>query len=228
MIDAAGCDCTMPSMTTDMDALFTIETGAAASPTVRSRTRDGVDALPAGFTYLPAWMPAAEAQRLFAALWAGINWEQTTSRAGGKPTPTPRLTAWFGNSVYRYSGTTNHPQAWLPALADLRDRLEMETGARYNSLLANRYDSGKVHRLGWHSDNEPGLGQQPTIASLSLGASRDFRLRRKSDHDDTYTLKLGAGDLLVMHGESQADWDHCVPVRANVGPRVNLTFRWFN
>ena len=229
LIDTVDHHDTVGRVNTEIDALFSHQLLSSAAPVGRSNIHTGHrPALPDGFIYRPGWMSTSHAAQLFERLWGQIKWEQTTCRGWRKATPTPRLTAWFGDSVYRYSGTTNHPQAWLPALAEIRNRLEMDTGARYNSCLANRYDSGRVHRLGWHSDNESGLGEQPTIASLSLGASRDFRLRRKADHDDTYTLKLDAGDLLVMHGDSQAEWDHCVPARANVGPRLNLTFRWFN
>ena len=140
--------------------------------------------------------------------------------------PTPRLTAWMGDHAYRYSGLTNEPQPWPPALATLRDRLSEELGAPFNSCLANLYRDGS-DSMGYHADDEPELGPQPVIASISLGARRRFALRHRTSRQ-RWTWELGEGDLLVMSGESQRDYLHAVPKTARpVGPRMNLTFRHF-
>ena len=81
--------------------------------------------------------------------------------------------------------------------------------------------------MGYHADDEPELGPQPVIASISLGARRRFALRHRTSRQ-RWTWELGAGDLLVMSGESQSDYRHAVPKTARpVGPRMNLTFRHF-
>jgi len=180
---------------------------------------------PACVTHLPGWLDAAEADDLFAALTTRIPWEQQTLRIYGREIPVPRLTCWFGDAGYNYSGTTNMARTWLPELEELRARLELTTAARYNSCLANHYRDG-VDSVSWHSDDEPELGAQPVIASLSLGDTRDFRLRHQSSREVS-TVPLGHGDLLVMRDDSQEAWRHSIPKRAHAGPRINLTFRWY-
>ncbi len=176
-------------------------------------------------THTPEWLNPIEADDLFAVLTTSIPWEQKTILMYGREVATPRLTAWFGGAAYSYSGTRNAPHAWLPELEALRARLEEETGARFNSCLTNLYRGG-ADSVGWHSDDEPELGAQPVIASLSLGDTRDFRLRDEASRAVS-TVPLGHGDLLVMRGESQSRFRHSIPKRAHAGTRVNLTFRYY-
>jgi alkylated DNA repair dioxygenase AlkB len=143
----------------------------------------------------------------------------------GREVATPRLTCWFGGSAYHYSGTENLAHTWLPELDALRARLETATTAKFNSCLANLYRDG-ADSVSWHSDDEPELGFQPTIASLSLGSTRDFKLRHQTSRAVS-TVSLAHGDLLVMRGNSQEAWRHSIPKRAHAGPRINLTFRWY-
>ncbi len=179
-------------------------------------------ATPGCVTHARGWLGPAEADTLFAVLTHGIPWEQKPAAFG---TMTPRLTAWFGAEAYTYSGIKNAANPWLPELDALRRRLEAETGAEYNSCLANLYRDGR-DSVAWHADDEPELGIDPTIASISLGGVRDFKLR----HNGTRAVSnfaLGPGDLLVMQGESQSDYQHGVPKRARAEARINLTFRKF-
>ncbi|HLM54443.1 MAG TPA: alpha-ketoglutarate-dependent dioxygenase AlkB, partial [Pseudoxanthomonas sp.] len=95
----------------------------------------------------------------------------------------------------------------------------------FNSVLANLYRSGR-DAMGWHSDDERELGPEPVIASLSLGAARRFVL--KSRHDPTLKREfvLPHGSLLVMAGQTQRHYRHCLPRTAKpTGERINLTFR---
>jgi alkylated DNA repair dioxygenase AlkB len=79
--------------------------------------------------------------------------------------------------------------------------------------------------MGWHSDDEPELGQKPLIASVSLGAERRFLVRPKGGGVSERVI-LGHGSLLLMTGDSQANWQHSIPkTKRNVGLRINLTFR---
>ncbi len=180
---------------------------------------------PACVTHTTGWLDPVEADDLFATLTTGIPWEQKTIRMYGHETPVPRLTCWFGDAAYAYSGTENVAHAWLPELEALRTRLEDETGAQFNSCLANVYRGGR-DSVSWHSDDEPELGVNPTIASVSLGDTRDFRLRDEASRAVS-TVPLGHGDLLVMRGESQSRFRHSIPKRAHAGTRVNLTFRYY-
>ncbi len=176
--------------------------------------------------YLPNFIAGQEATVLFDKLVASIPWEQKTITFYGKVRPVPRLTCWFGDVAYSYSGIVNLPQAWTADLDSLRTAAETVSGASFNSCLANLYRCGN-DSVGWHADDEVELGPRPTIASVSLGAVRTFRLRHVAS-GATYDYELASGSLLVMHGSCQADWVHCVPKRARVAePRINLTFRRF-
>ncbi|WP_216690468.1 alpha-ketoglutarate-dependent dioxygenase AlkB family protein [Hymenobacter siberiensis] len=177
----------------------------------------------------PAFLPATAADALLAQLTAAVAWEQRSIRIFGQEIPQPRLTAWYGDAEarYTYSGLTWEPRPWLPALQALRQRLEATTGARFNSVLLNLYRDGR-DSMGWHADDEPELGPGPAIASLSLGATRRFRLRPRAGLAHApFGLDLPSGSLLLMRGSTQQHWQHALPKTARpIGPRLNLTFRW--
>ena len=174
--------------------------------------------------YYPGWVE--DADRLFAVLEDHIAWEQHLLTLYGRTMPTPPLTAWMGDGVYRYSGIVNEPAPWPKALADLREQLRQDLGVDFNSCLANLYRDG-TDSMGYHSDNEPELGPRPTIASVSLGDRRRFVLRHRTAHA-SWSWDLGHGDLLVMRDESQSDYAHAVPKTSRpAGPRISLTFRRF-
>lgn len=172
------------------------------------------------------WLTHEVAAALFCQLKDRLAGQQTVLSLYGKRMPIPRLNAWYGDrgSGYSYSGAHFSPQPWTPELQDLRSRLESFCEKRFNSVLANLYRDGK-DSVAWHSDNEPELGPEPYIASLSLGAPRRFCLRHIAT-GRTSAIELAAGDLLLMSGQLQACWQHQVPKsRRSVGPRINLTFR---
>ena len=159
-------------------------------------------------------------------LMASIPWEQRTIVVHGREHPQPRLTAWFGDEGcgYTYSNVRMEVLPWFPLLTELRGICNGLAGHGFNSVLANLYRDGN-DAMGWHRDNEPELGTEPVIASLSLGGTRRFRLRHRVTRESV-DVDLGPGSLLVMSGLSQECWEHCIPRRAKVaGPRINLTFR---
>ncbi|MEO8011625.1 MAG: alpha-ketoglutarate-dependent dioxygenase AlkB, partial [Dokdonella sp.] len=105
------------------------------------------------------------------------------------------------------------------------DELAQRLGIRFNGVLANRYRDGQ-DSMGWHSDDERELGEQPLIASLSFGAVRRFRLRHKNSGAKPIAIELESGSLLVMAGATQQNYRHDLPKTARaVGERINLTFR---
>lgn len=121
----------------------------------------------------------------------------------------------------------------LPASLDaLRRAAERETGERFNFCLVNYYASGD-DSIAYHSDDERFLGPEPAIASVSLGARRDFLMRRKPEGkgegaSPPLKLPLGSGDMVLMRGKTQANWLHSVPKRRGGEGgrgRVNVTFR---
>ncbi|MEK9672421.1 MAG: alpha-ketoglutarate-dependent dioxygenase AlkB [Rhodospirillaceae bacterium] len=171
----------------------------------------------------PAALP--DADELFRDLTDGIQWKQEILRLYGRRIPQPRLSAWYGDAAYAYSGLKLDPQPWHPVLADLRDRCGSMAGAPFNSVLANLYRDGR-DSMDWHSDDEESLGHAPVIVSVNLGAARRFQLRRKAGTRDKIDMELGGGDMLIMRGQCQHAWQHRVPkTKKPVGPRINLTFR---
>jgi alkylated DNA repair dioxygenase AlkB len=154
------------------------------------------------------------------------DWRQESITVFGKTHPTPRLSSWVGDpeASYRYSNMTMQPQPWSSALLDLKAQVEQVSQHCFNSVLLNWYRDGQDSN-GWHSDNEPELGKRPVIASLSLGAIRDFQLKHRNDKRLKYALSLAHGSLLVMRGNTQQYWQHQIPKRATAGSRINLTFR---
>ncbi len=181
---------------------------------------------PSGFELEHGFLAQAEAERVMEELAATIPWERDEIMMYGKRLPVPRLTAWFGDrgADYVYSGVRNVPRPWTATLAGLRDLVAARCGVTFNSVLLNLYRDGS-DSVAWHRDDEPELGRAPTIGSLSLGATRRFRLRnRESGHALGWDLE--SGSLLVMSGASQGDWEHCVSkTKRPVGARINLTFR---
>jgi alkylated DNA repair dioxygenase AlkB len=164
---------------------------------------------------------------IFARLLDETPWRADTVVVYGKRYLQPRLTAWYGEASYTYSGLTMQPLPLTPLLEQLRAAVEQATGHRYNSVLLNYYRDG-ADSMGMHSDDEPELGPQPVIASLSYGATRTFILRHKGSKR-TVKLDLTDGSLLLMAGALQANWLHGINKTTKVvGPRLNLTFRFVN
>lgn len=183
--------------------------------------------LPADVQHLPTWLPSAHADTLMDALLARVPWEVHRIRMFGRWLDSPRLSCWMGDADahYRYSGADFLPHPWTPAVLAVREQLQQAVDGRFNSVLLNRYRDGR-DSMGWHSDDEPELGPMPLIASLSLGASRRFLLRRRDDPAQKLEYLLGHGDLLLMRGQCQRDYQHALPKTARVcDERINLTFR---
>ena len=163
----------------------------------------------------------------FDALYEQVVWQQLQLKLFGRQVPLPRLLAWYGEpgAVYAYSGIRHEPLPWLPPLRAMRTQVEALLSVSFNSALLSLYRDGRDN-IGWHSDDEPELGAQPCIASLSLGAARRFELRPKGGTGARRALQLPPGSLLLMTGNLQRCWQHRVPRRCGVtGPRINVTFR---
>jgi len=175
----------------------------------------------------PAAFGPEGAADLFASLRAGIQWQQEEIAIFGQRRRVPRLVAWHGDAGarYRYSGTDHAPAPWTPALERVRARVRELSGTEFNAVLLNLYRDGR-DGMGWHADDEPELGRDPVIASVSLGAPRRFCLRHRRQPDLKLDLELPHGSLLLMSGPLQHHWVHALPkTRRPVGERINLTFR---
>ncbi len=179
--------------------------------------------------WIPRFLSVDETGPLFRTLHATLSWEQSIIKIYGREMPIPRLNAWYGDAGrdYRYSGTRFRALPWTPELQSIRDSVNQRLSLSFNSVLANLYRDGS-DAMGWHSDNEPELGEMPAIASLSMGGGRRFLLRprKESSAEHQMEFQLDDGSLLLMAGTVQAHWRHSVPrTRKPAAPRINLTFR---
>lgn len=179
---------------------------------------------------ITGFLPVSLHQGLFRQLSESLAWEQTEINMAGKPIRIPRLNVWYGDpdAIYRYSGTRFQPHPWVEPLLRLRQLIEQQcVGHRFNSVLANLYRDGQ-DSVAWHADDEPELGTNPFIASLSLGQCRRFQLKHRQERSlARIDIDLPDNSLLLMRGALQHHWLHQLPkTRKPVGPRINLTFRW--
>jgi alkylated DNA repair dioxygenase AlkB len=189
-------------------------------------------ALPDGdLAYVPGFFSARVGDRLLSDLSGAVRWTQPRITLFGKQVCSPRLAAWYGDqeSVYRYSGLVNQPLPWFPELLEIRRRVQQYMGLSFDGVLLNLYRTGQ-DSMGWHSDDEKELGENPVIASVSLGAPRRFLLRHRRSSDlPVHEVGLEHGSLLLMQGTTQQNWRHSVPrMRNQDSPRLNLTFRRIN
>jgi alkylated DNA repair dioxygenase AlkB len=164
--------------------------------------------------------------RLVAQLISECPWRQEEITVYGKAYLQPRLSAWYGDLGYSYSGIRLEPLPWSATLLDIKARVQQLVGHEFNSVLLNYYRD-QHDKMGMHSDDEKELGDRPVIASLSLGESRTLLLRHKTRKDlPTIKLALPSGSLLLMCGDTQRYWRHGINAERNhCAARINLTFR---
>lgn len=136
----------------------------------------------------------------------------------------------IAKNKYKYT-----PRPIPLCLDHLRQHVEatLNDGTSYNFVLVNYYASGD-DSISYHSDDERFLGPLPNIASLTLGARRDFLMKHKPVagvapvKDKPLKLSLGPGDLVIMRGETQSNWLHSIPKRKGGESgrgRINITLR---
>jgi alkylated DNA repair dioxygenase AlkB len=183
----------------------------------------------ADVSFIRHFFGAADSDRILHTLTEATPWRQDHILIAGKSIPLPRLTAWYGDpgKNYAYSGIAMYPSPWTETLLDIKAKVEATAGVPFNSVLLNHYRTGQ-DSVAWHSDDEPGLGRNPVIASVSFGATRRFHLKPKTNSTiDRVAIDLTHGSLLLMQGPTQHFWLHQVPKTTRaVGPRINLTFRY--
>ena len=173
------------------------------------------------------FIPYSDRNRLFDAIYQKTNWESGSIFIGGKNVEIPRLNAWYADEekTFTYSGIRLTSNPWFEELSEIRQMLFSELNLNFNSCLVNLYRDGN-DSVAWHCDDEPELGRNPLIASISLGTERKFVIRSIHDHSEKYTYTLPSGSLLLMEGEVQHRYEHQVPKEKNISsPRINLTFR---
>ncbi|ROS01830.1 alkylated DNA repair dioxygenase AlkB [Sinobacterium caligoides] len=180
-------------------------------------------------TYWPNLLPSEQADALLKELLQNSYWQQEQIQMYGQQHQQPRLTCWYGSyGVSAASGyrQLTQPQPFSPGLLALKECIETRTGYRYNSVLANLYRDGR-DSVGYHADDEAILGDRPTIASYSLGATRRFLLKHRRGEANNLGIDLPHNSLLLMTAPLQQHWQHAIgKTRRPVGERINLTFRW--
>jgi len=175
--------------------------------------------------FVESFLTPAEALALLTSLQS-LAW--TRGKFMGRAVP--REEVWIGPYAYKFSGRTLVPASWTPEIQALRVKIEEQYGGDYNSVLLNRY-ANEQDSVSWHSDDEPEMDSGFPIASISLGAAREFLVRpvtskKIASKKEVQSYFLTSGSLLVMPPGFQQRYRHCVPKsRTPCATRVNLTFR---
>ena len=180
----------------------------------------------ADVVHFPGLFSLSEADLLFTQLKREVAWQQEKIKFYGQVHDLPRLTAWYGDpsKTYIYSGITVHSLKWIPPILEIKRRIESMSDQSFNSVLLNLYRNGS-DSVSWHADDEPGLGQNPSIGSVSFGEARPFQMKHKSLSEKRKII-LDHGSYLLMQGTTQHYWLHQIPKsKRPLGERINLTFR---
>lgn len=181
----------------------------------------------AEISYYPNFLNKQEADDHFISFKTAIPWRQDDITVFGKTYAQPRLTALFANNTlpYSYANITMHPEVFSRELLQIKAAIEAIEPTVFTTCLANLYRDGKDSN-GWHADDEKELGQNPVIASVTLGQERWFHLKHKEDKSLKQKILLCHGSLLIMKGPTQHFWKHQIPKTTKpIGERINLTFR---
>ena len=183
----------------------------------------------ADIVFWPQWLDQSSANSLLTTAIEQTPWREDFIQIMGKKIPIPRLQNWFGDPGTSYT----YSRIRLPAIKfpdwmnALRLNVEANTKCQFNRALVNYYRDGS-DSVDWHADDEPELGVEPVIASVSLGASREFQLRHNISRE-IVKIVLPHGSLLLMSGGIQEYWQHRIAKVKNLNEaRVNFTFRYMS
>ncbi|HEY8297584.1 MAG TPA: alpha-ketoglutarate-dependent dioxygenase AlkB [Candidatus Baltobacteraceae bacterium] len=164
--------------------------------------------------YEPGVFGAAESERYLAEILAGAPWTHETMWMYDKTVDVPRLVA-----------RVRLDEPMLPALAEIKARVEERLGRRFTGLGLNYYRDGS-DSVAWHNDRNEDLIDLPTIALVSLGATRQMLVRPKSPPRKTIACDLEPGSLFVMSGRAQEFWEHCIPKTSRpTAARISIALR---
>lgn len=164
--------------------------------------------------HLPGWLTSADA--VFAELLTAAPWAAHDRHMYGHKVAQPRLTA--GWHSLGPDDTTP-----FPVLDGMRAALSHRYDKALDSIGLNLYRDGR-DSVAWHGDRIARTAIDPLVAIVSVGERRRFLLRPGKTGPST-RFDLGGGDLLVMGGACQREWQHTVPKVAAAGPRISITFR---
>ena len=168
----------------------------------------------------------SDANNLYDRCLNDISWQSSAIIMFGKKIDVPRLECWYGDlgCEYTYSGKSLKRFEFPNFLLKLRMLIEKKVNSNFNSVLANLYRDGQ-DSMGLHADDEKELGNEPVIASISLGENRPIIFQNKKTKEKV-TFDQPHGSLLVMQGKTQDHWKHAINKSKKIDkPRINLTFR---
>ena len=168
----------------------------------------------------------SDANNLYDRCLNDISWQSSAIIMFGKKIDVPRLECWYGDlgCEYTYSGKSLKRFEFPNFLLNLRMLIEKKVNSNFNSVLANLYRDGQ-DSMGLHADDEKELGNEPVIASISLGENRPIIFQNKKTKEKV-TFDQPHGSLLVMQGKTQDHWKHAINKSKKINkPRINLTFR---
>jgi alkylated DNA repair dioxygenase AlkB len=152
---------------------------------------------------------------LFATLLDVAPWQQRARHLYDHRVLEPRLVAgWSGDAL-----------AALPApLAEIRAAVSRHYTADFDSVLVNLYRDGR-DGVAWHGDTVRHRLDEAVVVTVALGERRRFLLRPGTSGPAAHTLLSGEGDLVVMGGRCQHEWQHTVPKAVRAGARMSITLR---
>jgi len=164
--------------------------------------------------HLPGWLGGHE--EVFDRLYHDLGWTQRTVTMYQRRLPEPRLTSWW---------VPAHGVEPLPVLGEIRTILSARYGEAFDSIGFNCYRHG-ADSVAWHGDRHRETVDDPIVVIVSVGAPRPLRLRpRGGGTGRALSFDLGRGDLFVMGGACQHDWEHSVPKVRHAEPRISITYR---
>lgn len=176
----------------------------------------------------PEFMESKEASELMARFTTEIPWICHVLYPGTvRERKQARLTCSMG-AEYAYSGAVHPESPWHEDVVRIMTLVNQQFNTNFNACLLNYYQTGQ-HYISAHSDNEKELGENSTVVSISLGASRNVTLRHKCNKT-VIRERLDNGSLFIMSGNKfQKLWTHEIPKQPSCRlPRISLTFRRFN
>lgn len=179
-------------------------------------------------TIIQGFIPKDATKGIFDRLLSTINWQNELVIAGtDQKTKIHRKMSYVTDKTvtYAYANLQLQGETWTPELLEIRDKVQARLGIDFNSVLLNLYEDGK-DEIKWHSDKEKQLGDNPVIACVNLGATRNFWFLEKSTGMKS-ARAVADGDLLIMGGNCQRNYLHAILKEKKVTePRMSLTFRW--
>jgi len=163
----------------------------------------------------------------FQEVLANSNWQnELTSLLSPTPIKIKRKMDYVYDKkiIYQYANLEVNGSLWREPLIEINNKIKTELGLDFNSVLLNLYESGKSE-IGWHSDKEKQLGENPIIASVNLGAKRTIWFLNK-ETKEKFKYELEGGDILIMGKDCQTKYLHAILKEKDViDERISLTFR---